>query len=714
MVTPLRRRRLAPARPLRLLVVGMLALASNPAVSRCERVLPPPGSDASQGTRVIVPEDLLGLRDIGQPDGAMFGSPSPLGISPDGRQAAFILNQADAKRNGYCRALVIIDLAGPANPRIVDAGGELVTITNTIRGLRTEGGFPALLTPQWSPDGKWIAFLRREKGITQLWRAPANGRGGVALTQSLTDVRDFAWSGDGSYVLFGTQPDLEAVRQKIAGEGRNGWLYDERFVPTFGFSPQLPGDLPLEMFTLDLATGRVRPASVPERALFDDRNRLRDSTSPSAISGKGRRAWTERSKDHLFAALQLWVDGPDEKALRCEAPACAGGFTGLWWNTSGTELRFLRREGWANGEMGFYRWRPGAGEPERLMTTSNILHGCTPAGPGLLCTSENSTTPRQLILLDPDSGRMTPVYDPNPEFSAIRLGKVERLRWKNDRGLEAWGDLVLPPDYDGASRLPLIVVQYTSIGFLRGGTGDEYPIHPLAAHGFAVLSLQQPEFVARIIPGVRTIEDLLLANNRDWAQRRSLLSSLLTGVDQAIAKGVVDPERLGLTGLSDGATTVRFALINSDRFTASSVSSCCLDPSTVSTYGGPAFSRQMRGAGFPAHGDDAPDFWKPFSQARNAGRLNRPMLMQLADSETLLALESLTELQAAGQPVEMFVFPNEHHVKSQPAHRRAIYERNIDWFRFWLQGETDPDPGKAAQYDRWNAMRARSQSQAEP
>lgn len=713
-MTQLLRRRLAPARPLRLLVVAMLALASHPAVSGCESVLPPSGSNAEQTDRVIVPANLLSLRDIGQPDGAMFGAPSPLAISPDGRQAAFILNQADPDRNDYCRALVVIDLSGPANPRVVDAGGELVTITNSIRGLRTEGGFPALLSPQWSPDGKWIAFLRREKGITQLWRAPADGRGGVALTQSLTDVRDFAWSRDGSHVLFVTQPDLEAVRQKIAGEGRTGWLYDERFVPTYGFLPQLPGNLPLEMFALDLATGRVRPASGVERRLVEGHDRLRDSATPSAISGKGRRAWTERPKEHLFAPLQLWVDGPRGKVVRCEAAACAGGFTGLWWNADGAELRFLRREGWANGEMGFYRWRPGAREPERLMTTSNILHGCTPAAQKLLCTLENSTTPRQLVLLDPDSGRMTPVYDPNPEFRAIRLGKVERLRWRNDRGLEAWGDLVLPPDHDGKSRLPLIIVQYTSLGFLRGGTGDEYPILPLAAQGFAVLSLQQPEFVARIIPGVRTIEDLLLANNRDWAQRRSLLSSLLAGVDQAIAKGVVDPERVGFTGLSDGATTVRFALINSDRFAASSVSSCCLDPSTVSTYGGPAFTRQMRGAGFPAHGDDAPEFWKPFSQARNAARMNRPMLMQLADSETLLALESLTELQAAGQPVEMFVFPNEQHVKSQPAHRRAIYERNIDWFRFWLKGEKDPDPRKSAQYDRWEAMRARLKFQVQP
>ncbi len=113
----------------------------------------------------------------------------------------------------------------------------------------------------------------------------------------------------------------------------------------------------------------------------------------------------------------------------------------------------------------------------------------------------------------------------------------------------------------------------------------------------------------------------------------------------------------------------------------------------------------MRSFGFPAPGDEAPEFWRPFSLARNAKRMSRPLLMQLADSEALISLESFTALKEAGQPVEMLVFPQEFHLKWQPLHRRAIYQRNIDWFRFWLQGRIDPDPAKVEQYRRWTAMR---------
>jgi hypothetical protein len=55
----------------------------------------------------------------------------------------------------------------------------------------------------------------------------------------------------------------------------------------------------------------------------------------------------------------------------------------------------------------------------------------------------------------------------------------------------------------------------------------------------------------------------------------------------------------------------------------------------------------------------------------------------------------------------MYVYPGEFHTKDQPIHRLAVYERNLDWFDFWLRGVEDPDASKAAQYARWRRMRDR-------
>jgi hypothetical protein len=53
----------------------------------------------------------------------------------------------------------------------------------------------------------------------------------------------------------------------------------------------------------------------------------------------------------------------------------------------------------------------------------------------------------------------------------------------------------------------------------------------------------------------------------------------------------------------------------------------------------------------------------------------------------------------------MIVYPEEEHVKHQPKHRLRVYQRNIDWFRFWLQDHQDADPSKAEQYARWRELR---------
>jgi hypothetical protein len=34
-----------------------------------------------------------------------------------------------------------------------------------------------------------------------------------------------------------------------------------------------------------------------------------------------------------------------------------------------------------------------------------------------------------------------------------------------------------------------------------------------------------------------------------------------------------------------------------------------------------------------------------------------------------------------------------------------MYDPNLDWFRFWLTNEEDPDPTKATQYIRWGELR---------
>jgi hypothetical protein len=79
-----------------------------------------------------------------------------------------------------------------------------------------------------------------------------------------------------------------------------------------------------------------------------------------------------------------------------------------------------------------------------------------------------------------------------------------------------------------------------------------------------------------------------------------------------------------------------------------------------------------------------------------------------SDSEHPRAIEEVTVLIEHDKPVEMIVYPDEGHVKWQPAHRASIYERNVDWFNFWLREAIDSSPEKRAQYARWRDLRRKT------
>lgn len=657
--------------------------------------------------RALQPEDLVRLRDIG-PEHPIGSDHDIFSVSPDGRWLVFDIHRADPAANKYCVGLAVLPISGskPRITRLLDTGGELIPATFRQYGFaELPSGMPSPASPQWAPNGRWVAFLKREYGSTQVWRANLSEHEGRQITHSQADVDKFRIADDGRTILYAVRPGLVEAAAEIDREGLHGWHFDARAYPVRGARPQIPDNSPEKYLAVDVATGVVRPATQREVARFKPPAQIPIGGTGVSEAFIGYMAWVEPTKAELQPPLEhIAVNLGGNRYVPCTFKTCIiDGPSTTWWSNDGKRLRYTRHEGWAGSLTAIYEWVPGHHAPKRLYRTKDALIECHPIADDVICLRERSRHPRDVVRIDLSSGRVAELFDPNSEFSHLMLGSVQRLHWTSASGIRAYGDLVYPVHYREGRRYPLIVVQYRTRGFLRGGVGDEFPIQAFANRGFFVLSTENPSYEA-LVGKHATEAETARAFNRSFTGRRRLLESIEEEIRRLIVDGLVDERRVGITGLSDGSSTVQFAALNSGLFSAASATGCCWEP-TQDAVIGPVIADHFHKVGWPGIDEPKPKFWSQMSLMRNASRVAFPILFQAADNEYLFALQSYTALKQAGIPVDLYIFPDEDHVKSQPAHRLAIYRRNLDWFDFWLCGRLPRDPPEREEAKGWVKVR---------
>lgn len=699
---------------------SVMALALCPvAVASTAPTMPPACKDFLQRKRMagdsrdIRVDDLLRLRDIGYsyvPKGARIFS-----LSPDGRKLAFTMHRADPASNRYCFALMALDLDRPTEPVLLDAGDEVMVEAFSIRGIKVDYGSIRNEAPVWSADGSSLLYLKQTDGRAQLWKAGLDGEA-AQLTHSQVGVDRFRLSHGGRAIIFSDRPGISAQEQAIAQEGEQGFLLDDRIAPYSSSRPAVRLPQPERVQLLDLGSRNIAPASPTDLEEFGaplnadpNENMLSARATDGAIASVVRTTPASYASPTFVTA----VDAKGRKSV-CPADACKtsllSGFEGIWWTGRKDEIAFLRREGWGGSKLGIYSWTVGRSQTQKIYETADLLMGCEMDAGALICAQEGSQRPRAIVRIPVrPQPQETLLYDPNPQFSALRLGKVERLEWRNENRSESFADLVLPYGHKpGDKPLPLVIVQYMTRGLLRGGTGDEYPIQLLARAGMAVLSLQRPPAITASDGNGKSTAEILKSLSDDWADRRNIHSSLMQALKIVTDRGDIDASRIGISGVSDGATTAQFAMIHAPRlFRAASMGSCCLDPTSMMIYGGPGLTEEREKWGFPPAQGPGSGAWQAVSLAVNPSDVMAPLLMNLADHEFLISQETYAAYRRAHRPVDVRIFPDEFHLKWQPAHRRAIYCRNVAWFSFWLDVNAadigcEPD---ATELARWAGMR---------
>lgn len=666
-------------------------------------------------------------------------------VAPDGLRVAVRVERAEVREDRLRTTWYVVDLNGRRPPQHVADGGDPPWIDNPRPVLNTGRG---VQRAQWSRDGRSFAYLKRQGGATQVWLASVDVRGDRRISAGDRDVEEVRWSDDGRSLLLRLSPyRRDSLRRAAQEEKRNGVLFDiKRFVVLQGLSPFFPAqseatDDPRLLFAvLDPRSGKQRSATADDVEAFyrADNGATSRPTQNHVVFTEGgstnvpehlgalfptlgahagamrefRRshgslAWSEpRSveKSGISAPLALFAVRQSADPVRCDAPACTGRIGGLSW-ISNDEVAFLRRgEGWGGGRQSLNVWNVASGAVRSVFQTSDVFYACEVAGRAFICLHEAAKTPPELVSVDLDTGATRPVFQPNAALVPELPDDVRRMEWKTAKGEEVFGYFFAAPPAQSGQKAPVVVTPYSAVGFLKAGTGDEWPIASLVRAGLSVFVIQRPENDEpsdRLPAGPELTRALFQDLDYRWRPFRALMS----GVDHLVHAGLVDPDRIGISGFSDGAATTIFALLHSHRFAAASTSSLGDDP--ILYYVAHAdLQKRIRVRGADPANPIGNFYFQQTSAAFNALRVTTPILVHSADRELVSKLQSYTSLREAKRPLEMHVFADEYHLKWQPLHRAVIYRRNVDWFRFWLQGYEDPNPGKAAQYARWRELRA--------
>jgi dipeptidyl aminopeptidase/acylaminoacyl peptidase len=636
--------------------------------------------------------DLLNLADLGD-------YRSGLAVSPDGGHVAVVERRAQLGADDYTHTLVIVAIDGSGVRRIADAGGIILRNDN---GRLT--GAAADRAPAWSPDGRWLAYLKRVDDRVELWRVDPEGGMNDRVTNALGDVRDFAWIGADTLVVETATPRTELAGLRASQE-RSGFHIENDFEPYFSLRAPTPVNAGMRRQVIDLTTGRMRDADDAEVTRLSDRGQW----PPEAVSfdSDGRRsAWiSPLAAGDPASSPALGVFASEAgRDVRCSDAACSGRLLDVW--QFGSQIIFRRMEGHGQGVTALYVWDVVRNRVRRLRRADEELHGCVRVRGALACLQEAATQPRRLVGVDIGSGDLAILYDPNPEWRDFDLTRVERIEVRDAFGNDAFAHLVYPINYVVGRRYPVVVVQYRSRGFLRGGVGGEYPIHPLAARGYFVLSVDRPEWrgvEAQLPPDeLRTRTELDGSEN---IMKQSALEAMLTHLD---VRGLSDPDRVGVTGLSDGAETLFWAITRSDLFAAAVTSTPPID-ATAWTLGSESFRNSLRASGMHGPWPDAQGEWAEW-WARNttllhAAEIEAPLLMNLPESEALMGFPLATRMEELGRPAEIYLYPGAFHVKWRPAQILAAQNRAMDWLDFWLRNVERGDPDEPQRLERWRALR---------
>lgn len=635
-----------------------------------------------------------------------------------------------------------IDLVRVTDPRISPDGTRVLYTRQTLDWndnerdshlwlVRADGTDPRPFTsqegdgdPRWSPDGRWIAFLRStdqdvsgddedDQGGRQLFLIRSDGGEARQLTHHATSIQRYAWGPDSGVLYFVAADSLTRAARDSLQAGYDAVFVDE------GPNGQRRGRWS------NLWRIEADPDSATEHPLTTG-HRIIDQM---AVAPDGRHvAFAYRTEDHRNDAYRSEIalvdagDGEIRRITHDQAPESDPG-----WSPDGGTLTWMAPDTatWTLDQGNLYALQLATDSVRQLAPDfAGAIGDYGWAPDGTIDFSAQVRTTADLYHLDPRSGRVrqvsrlegvvgapswsrdharvtyelsTPGVPGDVYVATIRPFRPQRLtrsnvdveqkdlarpqvvRWKSSDGRDVEGLLYRPPEESGWKAPGALVLEVhggPAGSFTRGFDADA---QVLAAYGYAVL---QPN-----VRGSSGYGDAWLRGNmRDIGGGD--YEDLMSGVDAMVRQGVAHPDSLAIKGWSYGGILGGWTLTRTTRFKAASLGAMVTD--WPAEYG-PGFHFDV--ARWYLGGDPWSNgaFWRERSSFWHMENVKTPTLLFHGDRDrTDTPMQSMNfhaALRHFGVPDRFLRMPREPHGFREPHHQRTRIVEELRWFQRWVRGQ---------------------------
>jgi dipeptidyl aminopeptidase/acylaminoacyl peptidase len=233
----------------------------------------------------------------------------------------------------------------------------------------------------------------------------------------------------------------------------------------------------------------------------------------------------------------------------------------IWTPTPGGSVVVVTRD--ADNKEGFYKINLNTGTPEKLLEEDksygfvpSLRTAISPDGHHLIYTSQSATEPEDIWTTEMPQFHPRRLTHTNPIFDRYVMGESRRIEWQTLNGQTARGALLLPAGYTPGTRYPLIVYQYPGSTWSTYGNQFGFSVFASAVENWQFFATRG---YAVLMPDVPA---------RPETYMKDIAAAVLPAVDKVIELGICDPERIGVTGQSNGGYGVLSLIVQTNRFKA--------------------------------------------------------------------------------------------------------------------------------------------------